>query len=416
MARTGYAAATPAFAGGGVPGRLRDAIDATTAAMLRARGSAKWTAPGPDGYGAGVAEMDFGAAPPVLDALARLSADANFGYLPAWLADDLGLACAEFTRRRYGWDVEPGLIHPVPDVIKALEIAITHFSRPGSAVILPTPAYMPFLSVPGNLGRELIQVRMLEHEDSGYFTLDLEAIDHAFRAGGQLLIFCNPSNPLGRVFALDEITELTDVVDRHGGRVFADEIHAPLVYPGSRHTPYASTSAAAAAHTLTATSASKAWNLPGLKCGVVILSSLADQDRWDQLDHLTVRGASNPGVAATIAAFRHGEAWLEEVVAYLDDSRTLLAGLLTRYLPQVRYRRPDGTYLAWLDCTAMDLPDSPGALVTDVARVTVVDGPEFGLGGDGAFRLNFATPQPVLTEMIERIAATLSESQTQGPA
>jgi cysteine-S-conjugate beta-lyase len=407
MTQGGYPAVLPAFAGGCEPGRLRNAIDATTTAMLRARRSAKWTAPGPDGYGAGVAEMDFGAAPPVLDALARLSADANFGYLPAWLADDLRSACAQYVRRRYGWEVEPGFVHPVPDVLKALEIAITHFSRPGSAVILPTPAYMPFLSVPGDLGREIIQVRMLEQE-AGFFTLDLEAIDDAFRAGGHLLIFCNPCNPLGRVFSLEEITQLATVVDRHGGRVFADEIHAPLVYPGLRHISYASTSATAAAHALTATSASKAWNLPGLKCGVVILSTPADQDRWDQLGHSAVRGASNPGVAASIAAFRDGQAWLDEVVAYLDDSRTLLAELLTRYLPQVRYRRPDGTYLAWLDCAAMDLPDSPGALVTDRAHVTVVDGPEFGLGGDGAFRLNFATPQPVLTEMIERIAVALS--------
>jgi cysteine-S-conjugate beta-lyase len=413
MRQTGYTAAIPAFAGGGAAGGLRRAIDATTTAMLRARGSAKWTAPGPDGFGAGVAEMDFGAAPPVLDALARLSADANFGYLPDWLADDLGSACAEFARRRYGWDIDPGHVHPVPDVIKALEIAIAHFSRPGSPVILPTPAYMPFLSVPGSLGREIIQVRMLE-QGSGFFTLDLDAIGEAFRAGGDLLIFCNPYNPLGRVFTLDEITRLTDVVDRHGGRVFADEIHGPLVYPGLRHISYASTSATAAAHTLTATSASKAWNLPGLKCGVVILSSAADQDRWDQLGHFSVRGASNPGVAASIAAFRHGEAWLDEVVAYLDDSRTLLAELLTRYLPQAHYRPPDGTYLAWIDCAAINLPDSPGALATERARVTVVDGPAFGLGGEGAFRLNFATPQPVLTEMIERIAATLSASQTPG--
>jgi len=407
MTQTGYTAAAAAFAGGGAPGRLREAIDATTTALLRARGSAKWTAAGPDGFGAGVAEMDFGAAPPVIDALARLSADANFGYLPAWLADDLGLACAEFVGRQYGWDVEPGLIHPVPDVIKALEIAITHFSRPGSPVILPTPAYMPFLSVPGNLGRDIIQVPMVE-QASGFFTLDLDAIDDAFRAGGQLLVFCNPYNPLGRVFTLEEITLLTDVVDRHGGRVFADEIHAPLVYPGVRHISYASTSPTAAAHTMTATSASKAWNLAGLKCGVVILSSAADQDRWDQLPHFTVRGASNPGVAASVAAFRHGDAWLGEVVTYLNSSRTLLAELLTRYVPQVRYRPPDGTYLAWLDCRAMNLPDSPGALVTERARVTVVDGPAFGIGGDGAFRFNFATPQPVLTEMIERVAATLS--------
>jgi cystathionine beta-lyase len=283
---------------------LRQSIDATTAAALRARGSAKWAAAGPDGLGAGVAEMDFGAAPPILDALARLAADANFGYLPPTMSTDLADACAEFSERRYGWQIDPGLIHPVPDVIKALELSITHFSRPGSPLILPTPAYMPFLSVPVFLGREIIQVPM--HDEDGFYTFDLEGIEEAFQAGGHLLIFCNPYNPLGRVFTRTEITALTEVVDKHGGRVFADEIHAPLVYPGARHLPYAATSAAAASHALTATSASKAWNLPGLKCAVVILSNETDQQSWELMGPFASHGASNPGVAANIAAFRHG--------------------------------------------------------------------------------------------------------------
>jgi cysteine-S-conjugate beta-lyase len=394
----------------GVPATFREAIDATTAAELRARGSVKWTAPGLGGLGAGVAEMDFGAAPAILDALAGLSADAKFGYLPPYLADELAAAAAEFQRRRYGWDVDPEQVRNVPDVIKALEIAITRFSRPGSPVILPTPAYMPFLTVPGFLGREIIQVQM--RGDAGLFALDLDAIDDAFRRGGHLLIFCNPYNPLGRVFTVDEMTRLSNVVDSRGGRVFADEIHGPLVYPGMRHIPYASTSGAAAAHTLTATSASKAWNLPGLKCAQVILTSEADRQHWEELGIFATHGASNPGVAANIAAYRHGGAWLDEVVGYLDDSRRLLADLLGRHLPQVRYRPPDGTYLAWLDCTALDLPSSPGELVSERAHVTVVDGPAFGAGGAGAFRLNFATPQPVLTEIVERIAAVLDDPGT----
>jgi cystathionine beta-lyase len=386
----------------------KQVINDTTAAMLRARGSVKWTTPGPDGFGAAVAEMDFGAAPAILDALAALSATANFGYLSPVLGRELVAACADFQQRRHGWAVDPELIHPVPDVIKALEIAITYYSKPGSPVILPTPAYMPFLSVPGQLGREIIQVRM--HEEAGFFTLDLDAIDAAFRAGGHLLIFCNPCNPLGRVYTEEEIAELTAVVDRHGGRVFADEVHAPLVYPGLRHIPYASTSDTAAAHTLTGTSASKGWNLPGLKCAQVILSSAADQERWAELGHIAWRGASSPGVAANIAAYRHGEAWLDEVLAFLDENRRLLADLLARHLPQVRYRPPDGTYLAWLDCTALNLDGSPGALLTEQAQITVVDGPAFGQGGPGSFRFNFATPQPLLAEMIERAAAVLTSA------
>lgn len=385
---------------------LRAVIDATTVAELRRRGSVKWTVPGPGGFGAGVAEMDFGAAPAILDALAGLSADAKFGYLPLPLAEELAAACADFQRRRYGWDVDPAQVRNVPDVLRALQVAITQFSRPGSPVILPTPAYMPFLTVPGFLGREIIQVRM--RAEDGRYTMDLDAIDDAFRRGGHLLIFCNPYNPLGRVFTTAEMAQLSGVVEARGGRVFADEIHGPLVYPGMRHIPYASTSDAAAAHTLTATSASKAWNLPGLKCAQVILTSEADRRRWDDLAFFATHGASNPGVAANIAAFTRGEAWLDEVVGYLDNSRRLLADLLARHLPGVRYRTPDGTYLAWLDCTELDLPGSPGELITERAHVTVVDGPAFGAGGPGGFRFNFATPQPILTEMVERIAAVLN--------
>ncbi len=386
-------------------GSLRERIDATTVADLRRQGSFKWTAPGPDGFGAAVAEMDFGAAPAIVDALARLNAAALFGYLPQHLADELAVACAGFAQRRYGWSVDPADVHHVPDVIKGLEVAITHLSRPGSPVILPTPAYMPFLVFPRYLGREIIEVPMLDV--GGRFEFDLDGIDAAFRAGGDLLVFCNPYNPLGRVFTPAEMSAVTDVVDRHGGRVFSDEIHAPLVYPGTLHVPYATTSDTAAAHTLTATSASKAWNLPGLKCAQVILTNDADRARWDDFGHFASHGSSNPGVVANTAAFRHGEAWLDEVLGYLDGNRHLLAELLAQQAPGVRYRPPEGTYLGWLDCTALDLPGSPGALVTERSKVLVVDGPAFGAGGPGSLRLNFATPAPVLTEIVTRLAAAL---------
>ncbi len=377
-----------------------------SAATVRARGSYKWTVPGPDGLAAGVAEMDFGAAPPIVAALERLTANANFGYLSYELAGELAEACAQFQQRRYGWTVDPSWIHDVPDVLKALEIAITHFSRPGSPVILPTPSYMPFLVVPGLLGRKVIQVQMVR-EDGGY-RLDLEGVDAAFRAGGQLLIYCNPHNPLGRVFTASEMAALTEVVDRHGGRVFSDEIHAPLVYPGAAHLPYASTSQTAAHHTLTATSASKAWNLAGLKCAEVILTSDADEQRWQSMGGFASQGASTAGVVASIAAFREGEPWLADALDYLDGNRRVLADLLARDLPGVRYQPPEATYLAWLDCTGLPLSGPPGALVTERAHVSVIDGPLCGAGGAGSFRVNFATPQPILVDIVARVADALN--------
>ncbi len=385
---------------------LREIIDRTTVADLRVRGSFKWTAPGPDGYGAAVAEMDFGAAPAVLDSLRDLSDRAQFGYLPQHLADELATTCAGFVTDRFGWAVDPADVHHVGDVLAALELAITRFSRPGSPVILPTPAYMPFLAVPPYLGREVLQVPM--REDAGYFTFHLDALDDAFRAGGDLLILCNPYNPLGRVFTVEELRAVTEVVDRHGGRVFADEIHAPLVYPGHRHVPYAATSDTAAGHAITAVSASKAWNLPGLKCAEVILSNDADRAVWAGFGPFPGNGASIAGVVASIAAFRDGRVWLDEAVTYLDESRHLLADLLARHAPTVGYRPPEGTYLAWLDCRGLDLPGSPGTLVTERSGVLVVDGPAFGEGGAGAFRFNLATPHAVLTEMVERIGRALA--------
>ena len=389
------------------PRSLREYIDATTAADLRARGSVKWTAPGPRGFGAAIAEMDFGTAPPVLDALSQLVGEAALGYLPPRLAADLADACASFQRQRYGWAITPDCVRLVPDVVRVLELAITYYSRPDSAVILPTPAYMPFLKVPPALGRDVIQVPMVTSAD-GRAALDLDGIEDAFRAGGHLLVLCNPHNPLGRVSSRVELTELTEVVDRHGGRVFADEIHGPLVYPGSRHVPYAATSGAAAHHSITAVSASKAFNLPGLRCAQAILTTEADRRQWDDVVGFAARGASNPGAVANAAAYRHGEPWLAEVLGYLDESRRLLGSLLAEQIPQIRYRPPEGTYLAWLDCRALDLPESPGALLAERAQLTVVDGPEFGRGFDGCIRLNFATPQPVLREMVTRLAAALT--------
>ena len=223
---------------------LAAALDQLSVAELRRRGSLKWTYAGPDVLGAFVAEMDFGTSPAVEAALRDVIERRDFGYLPPAAAREMAEVVAAWLARQHGWVVDPARIRPLPDVIKGLEAAITVFSRPGSPVILPTPAYMPFLTVPPQLGREIIQVPMIT--SGGRLTLDPDGIAAAFRAGGHLLILCNPCNPVGRVYTPAELAAVTDVVERHGGRVFADEIHAPLVYPGGRHIPYASTSSVAA--------------------------------------------------------------------------------------------------------------------------------------------------------------------------
>jgi len=399
-----------------------ESIDRVTADELRARGGWKWGKGGPGVIGAFVAEMDFGAAPPVEAALREVIGRAEFGYLSERAVTEMATACAAWQQDRYGWTVDPERIRPLPDVITGLGAAIRVFSRPGSPVIVPTPAYMPFLTYPQSLDREIIQVPMAT--GGGRHHLDLDGIDAAFKRGGHLLILCNPANPVGRVYTREELAAVADVVDANGGLVYADEVHAPLIYPGGAHIPYASLSAVTAGHTVTGTAASKGWNLPGLKCAQLLLSSDRDAAVWAERGSTFEHGASTPGVWATVAAYRDGGPWLDEVVGYLDGSRTLLERLLAEYLPEVGYRPPEGTYLAWLDCRALfaerghpvaerpAVPEEtgvPGTSPADFflakAQVMLTDGAACGEAGRGHVRLNFATPRPILTEIVQRLAA-----------
>ncbi|PVY96517.1 MalY/PatB family protein [Actinomycetospora cinnamomea] len=385
-------------------------FDALTAEHMRAGGSWKWSTPGewhgPDGrhglIGAFVAEMDYPVAEAVADAVRACAEGSRFGYLPdAWVAD-MAAACAAFWGERFGWAPDPARVRPVPDVLTAFTATVRHFSRPGSAIVLPTPAYMPFLTVPGMIDRELVQTPM--PWVGGRFVLDLDAIDRAFAAGAGLLVLTNPHNPTGRVFSDAELAEVTEVVERHGARVFADEIHAPLTFGGARHRPYAATSDAAAAHTVTATSASKAWNTPGLKCGQVILSNEADAAHWAATGYLAEHGTATPGVLATTAAYREGGAWLDEVLAYLEGNRALLAGT---DLPGLDVIVPDGTYLAWLDARGLGLGEPPSAFFAREAGVVMTDGAACGEAGRGGVRLNLAMARPVLAEALDRLRAAL---------
>ena len=383
-----------------------ETADRITIDELCRRGGMKWSRGGPGVIGAFVAEMDFGAAPAIAEALRDVIERADFGYLSDHAREELAQACAAWQRDRYGWTVDPARIRPLPDVIKGLEAAITVFSRPGSPVILPTPAYMPFLTVPPRLGRQIIQVPMVTGD--GRLVLDLDGIDAAFRQGGHLLILCNPCNPVGRVYTRDELAAVSEVVARNDGRVFADEIHAPLIYPGGTHVPYASVSGQAAHHSVTGTAASKGWNLPGLKCAQLILTNDADAATWVGQGFIFEHGASTPGVRASTAAYRGGGDWLADVVGYLDGSRRLLASLLAEHLPAIRHQPPEGTYLAWLDCRDLfgdrGIEVSPAEFFLARARVLLTDGAACGEAGRGHVRLNFATPRPILTEIVRRMA------------
>ncbi len=380
------------------------AFDDVTVEELRALGGLKWSLY-PEAIGMFVAESDLGTAPAVTEALHAAVGAGTFGYLPPALLVGMSEAYAGWSRDRYGWAVPPERVRPLADVLAGLEVAVEHFSRPGSSVILPTPAYMPFLTLPPALGREVIEVPMAR--DGDRYVYDLDALDAAFRAGGHLLVLCNPHNPIGRVLEPAEMTAVAEVVERHGGRVFSDEIHAPLAFPGSRHVPYASLGDVPAGHAVTATSASKAWNLPGLKCAQLVLSNEADAAVWARVGLHAEHGASTLGVVANTAAYTAGAGWLDDVLAYLDGNRRLMDELVATHLPGVRYTPPEGTYLAWLDCREIDLAE-PGAFFLERAGVALTDGVLCGAAGRGFVRLNVATPRPVLEQAVEQMGAALA--------
>ncbi len=381
------------------------AFDSVDVERLRRRRTVKWTLYGPDVLAAWVAEMDFDVAPPVRAAILDAVDREDFGYIEGDLSA-LTTACAAFLEHEYGWTVSPARVFPIADVLTGISTALDVFSPPGCAVVVPTPAYPPFFEVVELTGRPVVAAPMVR--DGERDTLDLDAIDAALGAGARSVLLCNPHNPTGRVFTMNELAALASIVDRHGARVVADEVHAPLVYAGNRHVPYATVSDAAAAHTITITSASKAFNLAGLKCAQVIASNHADAARWRELRVFEVAGPTPIGIAASVAAYR--------------DSRRLAgrAGRLPRPQPPAprptssrrRYRpspiaRPEATFLAWLDCSALGL-DDPARFFLDHAHVALSDGPPFGSGCDQHVRLNFATSSALL----ERIVVAMGKSLT----
>jgi cystathionine beta-lyase len=373
--------------------------------QLRRRGSAKWATFDADVLPAFVAEMDFRTAPAVQDALASAVERELYGYTAARSSDGAAAALADWLRARAGWEVSPKRVHVLPDVLKGMELALAALSPAATPVIVPTPSYPPFFEVVRASGRELVEVPTLVSD--GRHELDLESIDRALAAGARTVILCNPHNPLGRAFARDELAALAEVVEGHGGRVIADEVHAPLTYSDAVWTPYATVSEAAAAHSAGLMSCSKGWNIPGLKCAQIVLNTEADEEAWSRLSRLLTHGASVIGILANEAAYRRGDAWLRDTVAYLEGNRALLLELLERHLPGVVSTRPEGTYLAWLDCRRLGL-DSPQEFFLEKARVALNDGAGFGDVGRGCVRLNFATSRSRLEEIVERMGRAVS--------
>ena len=367
---------------------------------LRARETVKWGVAADGVLPCWVAETDFAPCPAVHAAVQDAVSRGSFGYP---LPDDgtaLPEATAALCDRWWGWDVDPADVVLVGDVMAGMLLALTTLCE-NAPVVVPTPAYPPFLEVVPLAGREIWALPL--DPDAQVAALDLDRVDAMLAAGARTVLLCNPHNPWGRAFGREELEALRDVVVRHGARVVSDDIHAPLVLPGAQHVPYA-TLEGAGGHTTTVLSASKAFNVPGLKCAQVVTGSAADRDVVQHLPLVANHGTSPLGIVANLAAYRAGDEWLSALVDRLDHNRDLLEDLLARCLPGVRMRPLEATYLAWLDVRALGHED-PAAVALQRGRVLVNDGRTFGPGGDGHVRLNIATSPERVTEAVRRLAA-----------
>jgi cystathionine beta-lyase len=373
---------------------------------LRRRTSLKWRAYAPDVLPLWVAEMDVPLAPGVVVALCEATAAGDTGYATG---TDYAEALAQFSGKRWDWDFGVEQTAMVPDVMLGIVEVLRLVTAPGDAVVVNPPVYPPFSAFLRHMDRRVLEAPLRADPGGGVARLDLAALGEAMRrarSGGRTAAYllCSPHNPTGTVHTTAELTAVAELAREYDVRVVADEIHAPLVYEAASQRPFLSVPGAENAFALL--SASKAWNLAGVKAAIAVAGTQAVDDLRRlpaEVDH----GVSHLGVVAHTAAFRDDTGWLDDLLVDLDANRRLLTDLLATSLPEVGYRQPEGTYLAWLDCTGLGLGADPAAAFLEHGRVALSRGSDFGTDGDGHVRLNLATSPEIVTEAVHRMAETV---------
>jgi cystathionine beta-lyase len=373
----------------------------------RGTDSNKWHKYGPEVLPLWVADMDFASPPPVVDALRARVEHGVYGYLREGVPSELADVFTERCRKRYGWEVPGDALMLMPGVNPANNVAARTVCTRGDGFVIMTPAYPPILRVPGNVGLAA-QLPSLARGADGRYEIDFDAFEHAITPATKAFLLCNPHNPVGRVYTRRELERLADICLRRGLTIIADEIHCDLVYAGHEHVPMASLSAEVAARTITLMAPSKTFNQAGLKASLSIVTDRALRERFMAARLDMVQATANVmGYTAMLAAYRDGGSWHEALLHYLEGNRDFVAGYVQRHLPGLTMARPEGTYLAWIDCRAAGLAD-PFTFFLEKAKVALGDGKQFGEPGDGFVRMNFGTPRALLTDGLERMRTALA--------
>jgi cystathionine beta-lyase len=350
-----------------------------------------------------VADMDFRTAQPVIDALAARAQHGIFGY--TFPGDSFRQAIVGWMQRRHAWRIEPEWIVPTPGVVPALNFLIRTFVAPGEKVLVQTPVYYPFFAAIENNEAQIVRNPLI-FEDGRYrmdfADLEQKASDPAVK----LAILCHPHNPIGRVWTPDELTRFADICLANDVQIVSDEIHGDLIFSGVKFHPLASLRDDLAGRVITCTAASKTFNLAGLHLSGIIVPDEEQRTRFSKT--LTAAGLiAGVGIfdaVAVEAAYNQGEEWLEQVMAYIEGNLRYMQEYLAQHLPQIKVVPPEGTYLIWLDCRALELDKADlRRLMLREARVYLDEGYIFGEEGEGFERINIACPRSILAEALERI-------------
>ncbi len=353
-----------------------------------------------------VADMDFACPPAVAESLRKRAEHPVFGYSerPA----SYYRAVQEWMQKRFDWPIRPDWIAVTPGVVPALNLAIQAFSANAEGVVIQPPVYYPFISSITNNDRRVIH-NPLKLEDNRY-VMDFDGLEKAIDSGTRLLVLCHPHNPVGRVWKSGELLELSEICKRHDLLIVSDEIHADLIMPGFRHHPLACLCPQLADRIITCTSPSKTFNIAGLQVANIIIPNPDLRQRFLQQAWKCGTHLSNPfAIIAAETAYRHGEAWLQELLTYLFANYSYVKDYLAGHLPRIRPVSLEGTYLLWLDFRELGMTDQ--ALQNKLlheARLWLDPGPIFGPGGAGFLRLNLACPRSRLQEAMGRLSHALA--------
>jgi cystathionine beta-lyase len=379
---------------------------------LQARRNAKWNQYEADVIPAFVADMDFAVAAPIQAAIERIVRDRDYGYplRDGEKADNLvAKAFSMRMKSRFGWDVSPDLVVPIADLVQGTYAPIVAFSDPGDGVVLQVPNYPPFRDTIATTERKLLALPM--RDDGTRYVFDMAELEKLVDRRTRIFILCNPQNPTGRVFSRDELLELGQFAIERDLIVVSDEIHSDLVFPTHQHIPFASLGPDIAARTVTINSATKSFNIPGLRCAVMAFGSEDLRSRFHKRVPLRLTGQANiMGADATAAAWKDGQPWLDAVMEHLLKARNKIVDVLGAEAPGIRLHAPEATYLAWLDCRQLGLSGSAFQFFLDKARIGFSAGETFDPDCAQYVRLNFATSMPILDKILDRMITAIRQN------